>query len=343
MILIKLISSLWFTTITISFLINYLLIKYSIPVLKYLNAIDTPNDRSSHTRPTPKGIGIAIIISLIFLQFLFSIELDILFIICLISLTVISFINDYKQLSAIFRLIFQSIIIYIILYFWPPLQNISLFNYLIPIWLENIFLFFAFLWFINLFNFMDGIDGITGIQCLIISIGTITVLSLFNKTSEFDLFLCGFISGSSAAFLLWNWHPAKVFLGDAGSIPLGFINFILMLILCKNNLWFVAIILNSYYLCDSTYTLLKRIKMKKKPWEAHKDHFYQFPIQKGVKHSTVSSFILLHGMLMIILSISTIIKPGLASIILSLMIAGISTVYLLYYFKNKLSVEMVNK
>ena len=99
-----------------------------------------------------------------------------------------------------------------------------------------------------------------------------------------------------------------------------------MLILCKNNLWFVAIILNSYYLCDSTYTLLKRIKMKKKPWEAHKDHFYQFPIQKGVKHSTVSSFILLHGMLMILLSISTIIKPGLASIILSLMIAGISCI-----------------
>ena len=83
--------------------------------------------------------------------------------------------------------------------------------------------------------------------------------------------------------------------------------------------------------------------MKKIPWEAHKEHFYQLPIQKGVKHSKVSQLILLHGMLMILISVFSIIKPGLISIILSLMIAGLSTLYLLYYFKNKLRIEMVNK
>ena len=343
MVLINLTSSIWLSALVISFIINCIFIKFSIPLLKYINTIDTPNSRSSHTKPTPKGIGLVIIISLFILQFIFMEKLDTLFLICLVSLTGVSFINDYKQLSAFFRIIFQSIIICLIINFWPPIQNIVLFNNLIPIWFQNILIFFAFLWFINLFNFMDGIDGITGVQCLIVSIGTIAALSLINNTSEFELFLCGFISGSSAAFLIWNWHPAKVFLGDAGSISLGFINFILILILCINNLWFVAIILNSYYLIDSTYTLLKRIKMKKISCEAHKEHFYQLPIQKGVKHSKVSQLILLHGMLMILISVFSIIKPGLISIILSLMIAGLSTLYLLYYFKNKLRIEMVNK
>ena len=90
-----------------------------------------------------KGIGIAIIISLIFLQFLLSIELGMLFN-CLISLTAISFINDYKQLSAIFRLIFQSIIIYIILYFWPPFKILVYLIYHSHL-AKNIFLFFAFM------------------------------------------------------------------------------------------------------------------------------------------------------------------------------------------------------
>ena len=94
--------------------------------------------------------------------------------------------------------------------------------------------------------------------------------------------------------------------------------------------------LNIYYLSDATYTLLRRIKMKKKPWEAHKEHFYQLPIQRNIKHSTVSLIILTHGIFMIGLSIASLIFTSITFIIFILMIAGLSTIYLLYYFKYKL-------
>ena len=108
MVLINLTSSIWLSALVISFIINCIFIKFSIPLLKYINTIDTPNSRSSHTKPTPKGIGLVIIISLFILQFVFMEKLDTLFLICLVSLTGVSFINDYKQLSAFFRIIFQT-------------------------------------------------------------------------------------------------------------------------------------------------------------------------------------------------------------------------------------------
>ena len=341
--MIKITSFIWLITLILSFIINTITVKLSIPILKKINAIDFPNKRSSHSLPTPKGAGIVIMLSFIFLYYLFIEQLNIIFLFSIIILTSISFINDYKQLSAIFRIITQSLAILIVLYFWPPIKDIVIFNNFIPIWSEKILIFFSLLWFVNLFNFMDGIDGITSTQCLIISIGTIISFYLSGKTSDITLFLCAFISGASAAFLLWNWFPAKIFLGDAGSIPLGFINALLMLMLCKEGLWFVALILNSYYLSDSTYTLLKRIKMKKKPWEAHKEHIYQFPIQKGVKHSTVCKIISIHGLLLVFISIFSVLKPEPIFILSSLIITGISTLYLLYYLKNKLIINLEKK
>ena len=73
------------------------------------------------------------------------------------------------------------------------------------------------------------------------------ILTIHGQISNLEFFLCAFITGSSIAFLFWNWHPAKIFLGDAGSIPIGFINFVLLLILCKNGLWYIALMLNIYY------------------------------------------------------------------------------------------------
>jgi len=341
--LIKITSFIWLITFILSFIINAITVKLSIPILKKFNSMDLPNKRSSHSLPTPKGAGLAIIFSFIFLHYLFMEKLNIIFLLSIIILTSISFINDYKQLSAIFRLITQSIAILIVLFFWSPIKDITIFNNFIPIWSEKILIFFTFLWFVNLFNFMDGIDGITSTQCLIISIGTAISFYLSGKTSDIEFFLCAFISGASLAFLIWNWFPAKVFLGDAGSIPLGFINALLMLMLCKNGLWFVALILNSYYFSDATYTLLKRIKMKKKPWEAHKEHFYQLAIQKGAKHSTVCKIIFIHGLLLIFISMFSVLKPEPILILSSLIITGISTLYLLYYLKNKLMSNLEKK
>ncbi len=316
------------------------MIKICIPILKKIKAIDTPNIRSSHSIPTPKGAGVAIIISLLILFYFFFPKENNIFLISMVIITLISFYNDYKQLSVLFRLSLQSIILIFILTLWPPIKDVLLLNTFIPIWLEKIIIFFAFLWFINLFNFMDGIDGISSIQCIIIGLGATLSLYLSQNTYDLELFLSAFITGASVAFLFFNWYPAKVFLGDAGSIPLGLLNALLLFLLCKNNLWFVALILNNYYLTDSTFTLLKRIKMNKKPWKAHKEHFYQIAVQNGAKHSTVCKIIFLHGILLILISAVATIQPTILYIITSIIISGASTCYLLYYLKNKLTNDL---
>ena len=161
------------------------------------------------------------------------------------------------------RLSSHVIAVLIVIFLFEQVQELNFVYNLLPIWLSHILVCISVLWFINLFNFMDGIDGITGTQCIIMGTGASISLLSYDTNSILLLFISGFLIGSAFAFLLWNWHPAKVFLGDAGSIPLGLISAVLMLLLCRNNLWFCAFMLCNYYLIDSTFTLVKRLLYKK--------------------------------------------------------------------------------
>jgi UDP-N-acetylmuramyl pentapeptide phosphotransferase/UDP-N-acetylglucosamine-1-phosphate transferase len=331
----ELIYYFWPVSFIMSFIISLVTIKITIQFLKKTKTIDIPNERSSHIIPTPKGAGLGIIATLLIVYYTFLPLTDFWLMGSILIITTLSFINDNKQVSIIIRLIIQMVLTIIVLNFWPPLKDIILFNSIIPIWIEYIITFLLIIWVMNLFNFMDGIDGISGTQCIIIGVGV--GLSLFLAQEEYKLekIFAGFMAGSSLAFLLWNWHPAKVFLGDAGSIPLGFINAILILLLCKNDLWYVAIIINNYYFFDASITLLRRIKMKKKPWNAHKEHFYQKAILNGYSHSKVCKIIGIHGILLICLSSLAALKPNLIIILFSIVISSLSTIYLLYYLNKK--------
>ena len=331
----ELIFFIWPISFLMSFVISLATIKITIKILTKTKTLDIPNERSSHNIPTPKGAGLGIIATLLIIYYTFFPITDFLFTGAILILTILSFMNDNKQISIVIRLIVQSALTIIVLIFWLPLKDVVLLNGIIPLWLENIIIFLLIIWLINLFNFMDGIDGLSGIQCIIIGIGVGSSLYLSQGVYELEQIVAGFIAGSGLAFLLWNWQPAKVFLGDAGSIPLGFINAVLILLLCKNDLWYVAIIINNYFVFDASITLLRRIKMGKKPWKAHKDHFYQKAIQNGYSHSKVCKIIAMHGILLICLSSFTVVKSNLINISFSLVISSLSTLYLLYYLNKK--------
>jgi len=331
----ELIFFIWPISFLMSFVISLATIKITIKILTKTKTLDIPNERSSHNIPTPKGAGLGIIATLLIIYYTFFPITDFLFTGAVLILTILSFMNDNKQISIVIRLIVQIALTIIVLIFWPPLKDVVLLNGIIPLWLENIIIFLLIIWLINLFNFMDGIDGISGIQCIIIGIGVGSSLYLSQGVYELEQIVAGFIAGSGLAFLLWNWQPARIFLGDAGSIPLGFINAVLILLLCKNDLWYVAIIINNYYFFDASITLLRRIKMRKKPWKAHKDHFYQKAIQNGYSHSKVCKIIAMHGMLLICLASFTVVKSNLIIISISLVISSLSTLYLLYYLNKK--------
>ena len=149
----------------------------------------------------------------------------------------------------------------------------------------------GWVWFINLFNFMDGIDGISGVECLGIGLGVAVIAALDGVPSGHgSLGIC--LAAAAAGFLIWNWHPAKVFMGDVGSVPLGFLIGWLLLDMAAAGAWAPAVILPAYYLADATITLLRRLLRGAAPWQAHRDHFYQQATQAGRSHARVASLTL---------------------------------------------------
>ena len=168
----------------------------------------------------------------------------------------------------------------------------SVFQGLLGPWLDTVFAAIVWLWFINLFNFMDGIDGIAGVEAIGIGIGLYAIGAVFMPiAANYGQGLT--IASAMAGFLVWNWQPARIFLGDVGSIPLGFLLGWLLLDLAANGLWQAALILPLYYLADASLTLLRRLLRGAVIWQAHREHCYQLAVQRGRKHSTVAGAVAL--------------------------------------------------
>lgn len=265
----------------VPFILSFGALKLYMKLAPKYGLISSPNERSSHTKPTIVSGGIAFIPVLVLglLYFVFDkvgfsfsafisqpIILIALFTLCL---SILGFIDDKMALSPKIRIILQMVFVALGIYFGLG-TNFSLFNGAFSGPLLWIVLFLGWVWFINLYNFMDGIDGITSVQTLSILGG----LFVMNSIAP-EIFLLGF--GVIIAFLVLNAPPSKLFMGDSGSLPLGyFLGF--LLIKCAGTGVFgfsVALILPLYYLVDSGVTLVKRLKNGHKPWEAHREHFYQ--------------------------------------------------------------------
>ena len=130
------------------------------------------------------------------------------------------------------------------------------------------------------FNFMDGIDGMASVETISISIGIIFLAANANWEPLGQVY-AAVLAGAMAGFIKLNWAPAKVFLGDVGSIPIGFIIGWLLLKLASEGLWLPAFILPLYYITDATFTLARRILKREKFWLPHKQHYYQQAVIRG--------------------------------------------------------------
>ena len=146
------------------------------------------------------------------------------------------------------------------------------------------------LWFLNLFNFMDGIDGISGAQSISLGLGLALLAVLLEGVSDL-LSVALILAAAAAGFLVWNWPPSRIFLGDVGSIPLGYLFAWLLLAAAAEGAWAPAVILPLYYLADASLTLVRRALRGERLWQAHKEHFYQRAVQNGMSHATVVAWI----------------------------------------------------
>ncbi|MEO0393238.1 MAG: glycosyltransferase family 4 protein [Pseudomonadota bacterium] len=262
-------------------------------VLKQLRRqaiLDHPNERSSHEQPTPRGGGWGILLVLFpcwtsILSF-GGLPFETFWLLGAAALLAwVSWLDDLRTIGARYRFGVQIIAVFMGLFALTPFGPIT--QGWLPFWLDRLLIGVAWLWFMNLYNFMDGIDGLAGSETAAIGLG-LTLVVLISPTLGLgwsDGALLGVtMAGASLGFLLWNWSPAKLFMGDVGSIPLGFLIGWLLFALAAQGYLFAAIILPLYFCVDASVTLVRRVISGAKPWEPHREHFYQRATQRGLSH-----------------------------------------------------------
>lgn len=308
----------YFLLLFFSFILTYLIKNYAIKK----SMLAGVNERSSHTTPTPHGGGIAIsfvwFIGLFYLYFTNQINENLFYaFLAGILISFVSFLDDLYELSPRIRLIIQSLVSIIGLYFLGGFNSLSFGLFEISFsFFTNIFAFFMIVWFINLTNFIDGINGYVGSEFVFLGISGFLLFS----DAHFLILIV-----SVLGFLFWNWNQAKIFMGDVGSTLLGYNIAILILYYANqesSNFW-LWIILFSLFWFDATLTLIRRKLNNEKLSQAHKKHAYQRLTQSGWSHFKVTNYSIVINFILFLLVY--FISNIFISFILSLLILYIIT------------------
>ena len=244
-------------------LLELLILKFA----KRWHLLATPSARSSHNIPSPTGGGLAIVL-IVLLAMLPYTASPLVQSLCYggAILAITGLWDDIRELGVGIRLIIQLIAVSAVVINLGPSFSLLCLGPAV----------FLILWHVNLFNFMDGIDGIAAVQVLLFCLGA---LILATETSEWIEATLWVTAGSTAGFLLFNWPPARIFIGDVGSLFLGLLLAViaLELSLTKALAPAASLILLSAFLMDATYTLIIRMATGQNPFQSHRSHLYQQP------------------------------------------------------------------
>lgn len=264
-----------------------------------LRLVQIPNHRSSHTKITPHGGGIGVVVgttfftACLFLQHLDQARFYIFTIGLALFIAIKGLIDDIYYLSAQLRLLIQTLISFLFILTiqslpipgFEPIANLSASATITLILLISI-------WWLNLFNFMDGIDGLAASQAIFMLLAAAGLI-LFKKPELLSSSLWQsmiYLSIATIGFLVLNWPPAKIFMGDVGSNFLAFM--LLMIALTTISLHWLSYatwgILACLFICDATITLLRRMFTKQKWTEAHRNHAYQRLSRSWKSHKLVT-------------------------------------------------------
>jgi UDP-GlcNAc:undecaprenyl-phosphate/decaprenyl-phosphate GlcNAc-1-phosphate transferase len=279
--------------------------------------MDLPNHRSLHTQQTPRigGIGIVfgfLIVTLFTIFFSSGSQNELWsYLAAFCALSILSLIDDSRSLPVQVR--FPLHVFIIILWVLINIQEpLSAFSFLVPATIKLVSIFALVLgitWATNLYNFMDGSDGLAGGMSLV---GFFTYLiAAMHVSDNVIALLCASICGATSAFMRFNWPPAKVFLGDSGSIPLGFLAAAIGTTGVAKGYWsaLFPLILFAMFWVDATFTLVKRAVTRKKVWHSHSEHWYQKAIRAGNSHKRVMMIHFFCNVILASLALVTVFFP----------------------------------
>jgi Fuc2NAc and GlcNAc transferase len=265
-----------------------------------------PNERSSHTVPVPHGGGLVIVlislVAYICISFYLPGSFSWGYFFGALLIALISYFDDLYSIAFPWRLLVHSIAAILLILdvdTWhgiTMLGKISLGNF------GYVLTFIWIVWMVNSYNFMDGIDGLAGLQAVIAGVGWLVLSYLLGMPAMF--LFSGVIAFASLGFLIHNWSPAKIFMGDVGSAFLGFTFASLpmmsreIVIRFPDLLPIAAVLFVWFFLFDSVVTLLRRAFRGEKVWQAHREHLFQRLVASGLSHKQVTIF---YGLLALVL------------------------------------------
>ncbi len=268
--------------------------------------MDVPNQRSMHTVATPTGAGIVMVLFLLMGTIYVFINLvSIQFLAISVILAFLAFIgwrDDKNYLSVASRMTTFVVLSLLVILFIGVVDQFSVGNLgslSLPYPIAAVLTLLGFIWLLNLYNFMDGMDGLAAMQTIIASAGFMVIFIniAFFSNSFFDeltysaslALLCSVLLAATFGFLVWNWSPAKIFLGDVGSLPIGGFFAICSIIAVRElNVSILSCIsILGVFIFDASYTLIARIFRGEKITEAHRSHIYQRLAGIGISHSRI--------------------------------------------------------
>ncbi|MGE3465981.1 MAG: glycosyltransferase family 4 protein [Pyrinomonadaceae bacterium] len=277
------------------------------------NVLALPNERSSHTEPTPHGAGIVIVIICLITYIPISVFVTGTFswgyFIGALLIALISFIDDLYPIRFHWRLIVHAaaaILLIVDLDTWHGITmlgelKLGVFGYVLT--------FLWIVWMVNSYNFMDGIDGLAGLQAIIAASGWLLLCRILDMHGIY--FFSVIIAASSAGFLMHNMSPRRIFMGDVGSAFLGYTFAALPLMgrtLASKSpdlLPIAAVLFVWFFLFDSVVTILKRAVRGEKIWLPHREHLFQLLVLSGFSHRQVT---VMYGILASMLCASVLVS-----------------------------------
>lgn len=277
--------------------------------------LDIPNERSSHTNPTPRGGGLIIctvsLSAFLIYELRTANEFRTAYFAGALIIALISLIDDVRSVSPFWRILCHSLAALLAVKLIGGFENLWIPFYgtaQIGHW-GDVLAFFWIVWLINAYNFMDGIDGIAATQAVTAGVGWSLLGIILGIDHAF--YYGGVLAASAMGFLMLNWQPAKIFMGDVGSAFLGYTFAVLPILVSKESkngeinlfLPWIGVLFVWFFVFDSIFTFFRRLLRGEKVWQPHRRHIYQNLVIDGLSHAKVT---LLYGTISVILVLSVV-------------------------------------
>jgi len=325
----------WVAVVTASAALSAGLIFVLRPLLAR-HLLSHPNERSSHVAATPEGAGIGVMAALLVVCTapLLLTPLPPPSLVPVLAgaavLTVVGALDDAHALAVSWRLMAQMLVAIGVVFLLP--QDFRLLPDLLPLGVERVLLVLGVAGFVNAVNFLDGLDWMTVAQIVPMTLG-VAILCGLGVVPVTVGYLALALLGATLGFAVFNKHPAQIFLGDAGSLPIGLVLAYMLIYVAEAHI-VSAILLALYTLTDSVLTFSRRLANGERVLSAHRSHFYQRAVAAGLRVPQVTARVFWLGLWLMTLAIAAALSRTVVFDITALLLALAGTSFVLFNFSR---------